>query len=91
MRSRYSAFALGLSDYLWASWHPRTRPEVVRLDDTSWTGLRILDVVDGEEWASEGVVEFEASWRRGRRSGVQHERSTFAKRAGRWFYLDALA
>ncbi len=90
MRSRYSAFALGLADYLWASWHPRTRPSAVTLDETVWTGLTVTEVVDGEEWASEGVVAFEASWRRGRTHGVLTERSAFAKRGGRWFYLEAL-
>ena len=47
MRSRYSAFVLGLADYLWRTWHPRTRPQRVHLDDTVWTGLEIVDVVDG--------------------------------------------
>ena len=75
---------------MWRSWHPRTRPDAVDLDDAEWVGLTILDAVDGEEWAEEGVVEFEARWRRGRTSGVQHERSAFAKRAGRWFYLEAV-
>ena len=44
MRSRYSAFVLGLADYLWRTWHPRTRPQRVHLDDTVWTGLEIVDV-----------------------------------------------
>lgn len=90
MRSRYTAFALGRADHLWRTWHPRTRPADVVLDDTDWQGLRIIEVVDGQEWADEGVVEFAASWRRGRARGVQRERSAFAKRAGRWLYLEAL-
>lgn len=91
MRSRYSAFALGLGDYLWRTWHPRTRPESVALDDTVWTGLEILDVVDGSEFDQDGVVEFIAHHRRGRRRTAMRERSRFERRAGRWMYLDGEA
>ncbi len=42
MRSRYSAFALGLGSYLLETWHPATRPPSMDLDDdTTWTGLTI--------------------------------------------------
>jgi len=88
MRSRYSAFALGLADYLWRTWHPRTRPERVTLDDTVWLGLDIIDVVDGSEHDQDGVVEFVAHHRQGRRRASLRERSRFERRAGRWLYLD---
>lgn len=88
MRSRYSAFALGLGDYVWRTWHPRTRPESVTLDDTVWTGLEVQDVVDGSERDQLGVVEFVARYRRGRRRAALRERSRFERRAGRWLYLD---
>jgi len=90
MRSRYSAFALGLDDYLWRTWHPRTRPERVTLDDTEWVGLEIVDVVDGTERDSEGVVEFVVHYRAGRRGGSMRERSRFERRGRRWLYVDAL-
>lgn len=86
MRSRYSAFAKGLSDYVFRTWHPRTRPADVDVRGTSWRGLEIVDVVDGEPWQSEGIVEFVASYD----GGQMRERSTFAKRAGRWFYVEAV-
>ena len=70
MRSRYSAFALGDAEHLIRTWHPRTRPETIDLDDTVWTQLDILDVVDGSVHDRDGVVEFAAHWRRGRRGGV---------------------
>lgn len=89
MRSRYSAFALKLTDYLWRTWHPRTRPERVVLDDTVWTGLEILDVVDGSERDQTGIVEFVASYRKGRRNSSIRERSRFERRGRRWMYLDA--
>jgi len=88
MRSRYSAFALGLGDYLWRTWHPRTRPEHVAVDGTEWLRLDVLDVVDGAEHDTYGVVEFVAHFRDGRRSGRMQERSRFERRAGRWRYVD---
>jgi SEC-C motif-containing protein len=82
MRSRFSAYALGESDYVWRTWHPRTRPPQVTPDPaTRWTRLEIVE--------SEGdTVEFRAHFEGASGSGVLHERSRFAERAGRWFYLD---
>ncbi len=84
MRSRYSAFVVGDENYLWRTWHPRTRPDSVDASGTKWLGLRILDVVAGGEGDSHGVVEFEARFV----GGVLRERSRFERRAGRWFYVD---
>lgn len=85
MRSRYSAYVVGASEYVWRTWHPRTRPAEVPDDVTvTWTRLEILDVVDGGPGDETGEVEFRAH----HRPGALHERSRFATRAGRWFYLD---
>lgn len=82
MRSRYSAYAVGDTDYVWRTWHPRTRPTQVTHDPrTTWTGLEVLEA-DGE------VVEFRAHHDGADGPGTLHERSTFARRAGRWFYVD---
>ncbi|GAA1694967.1 YchJ family protein [Microbacterium sediminicola] len=89
MRSRYTAFAIGDARYLAESWHPRTRPDDLRVDaDTRWLGLEILDAPDASG-AKAGIVEFRARWRHGADRGEQHERSRFAFAAGRWWYLDA--
>lgn len=89
MRSRYTAFAVGNADHLFRTWHPRTRPATVEADrDTEWAGLTIIDTVDGGVDDTTGVVEFEAVYRVGRRTEVLGERSRFARRAGRWMYLD---
>lgn len=83
MRSRFSAYALGKPDYVWRTWHPRTRPTRVTHDpDTSWESLEVLE-------ATADVVEFVASWRSGHQRGRLHEVSVFERRAGRWFYLGA--
>ncbi len=83
MRSRYSAYALGDADYVWRTWHPRTRPDRAWLDPgTTWTGLEVLA-------AGESTVEFRAHHDGPDGPGVLEERSRFVERAGRWFYLDA--
>lgn len=82
MRSRYAAYAVGDTDYVFRTWHPRTRPDDLTPDPgLTWTGLSI-------EAASEDWVEFVASYERGGVSGELRERSTFERRAGRWVYVD---
>ena len=89
MRSRFSAFALGLDAYLLSTWHPSTRPATLELDDdTMWRKLQIVDTVDGGPDDETGVVEFRASYRGADAAGVLHERSRFARVAGGWAYLD---
>jgi len=44
MRSRYSAYVLGLMDYVHQSWHASTRPERTELQHdpaTKWLGLHL--------------------------------------------------
>lgn len=82
MRARFSAFAIGDSDYLVRSWHPRTRPERVRLDpDITWLSLQIVDAGDKH-------IEFIARFRGPNGRGFLRERSRFARHGDRWYYLD---
>lgn len=84
MRSRYSAFALGLGDYILETWESRYRPESADIDpDTQWRRLVILDTEDFGETAT---VEFRAHWRNKMERGIMHERSSFVREDGRWFY-----
>ena len=85
MRSRYSAFVKGDTGYLLRTWHPRTRPGRLELDPgMRWTGLEILDTVDGSAFHATGVVEFRASYR----GGALRERSRFERVEGAWVYVD---
>jgi SEC-C motif-containing protein len=87
MRSRFSAFALGLPAYLLETWHSSTRPKVLELDgDIQWYRLDILSRSFGTPHDATGSVEFEAFYR-GAHSGSQRERSAFVRERGRWFYL----
>ena len=82
MRARYCAYAVGDADYVFTTWHPRTRPAQVVLDnDLTWTGLRVHG--HGEDW-----VEFTASYLARGGAGELRERSRFEQRAGRWVYVD---
>ncbi len=95
MRSRYCAYVTGNSDYLLATWHADTRPQVLSLEDapgqrTQWLGLDVKrHRVTGTDTAE---VEFVARYRIGGGSAVRlAEHSRFVRRDGRWYYLDALA
>ena len=91
MRSRYSAYVYRDADYLFRTWHPRTRPLDVTVDPgITWTGLEVLDAVAGGPDDDRGEVEFTARFESAGRADSLHERSRFERRAGRWFYLDAM-
>jgi SEC-C motif-containing protein len=91
MRSRYAAFAFGDADYLFRTWHPRTRPADVRIDaGVVWTCLDVTDTAAGGAKDDHGEVEFTAHFEAAGRAGSMHERSRFERRAGRWFYVDGV-
>ncbi len=88
MRSRFTAFCLGSVDHLSRTWAVDSRPKAINVDPgRQWLGLEIIDVVDGRELSSHGIVEFKASWSKGTHSGVVHERSTFRRNKGQWVYV----
>ncbi|NEK85874.1 hypothetical protein GCU60_08875 [Blastococcus saxobsidens] len=90
MRSRYSAFAVGDTAYLLATWHSTTRPPSLELDaGVRWTGLDVLRTAGGGLLEQEGTVEFRAHWRSEDGTGDQHEVSRFVREVGAWRYLDA--
>ena len=86
MRSRYTAFALQLHDYLLATWHPSTRPASLSGEESAhWVRLEVLESGDSGE---QGHVHFRATFREGRRWSVLEEASRFLREAGHWYYLD---
>ena len=88
MRSRYSAFVLGLTEYLLETWHASTRP--ARLDagepGLKWLGLEVRRhaLIDTDHAA----VEFVARSKLAGRAQRLHEISRFVREDGRWFYVD---
>lgn len=91
MRSRYSAYVLGLEDYLLSTWHPDTRPGALDLASQSpkptWLGLSVKR--HENPTSNTAVVEFVARMRIGGGSAQRmHEVSRFVREDGRWYYVD---
>lgn len=88
MRSRYSAYVVEGEAYLLATWHKSTRPVAVNFEGVEWHGLTVIETSGGAGLNNEGTVEFTARFRRGDALLELHERSSFVREAGRWFYVD---
>jgi len=88
MRSRYTAYVLGLVPYLLDTWHPDTRPAAIDLDvaGTKWLGLEVR--AHRRIDATHASVEFVARNRVGGRGQRLHETSRFVLEGGRWHYVD---
>lgn len=87
MRSRFSAFALGNTAYLLATWDPRTAPSHLDLDaDVTYQGLQILSTKRGGPFDDVGEVEFVAWLLVDGRASIQRERSLFTRIDRRWVY-----
>jgi SEC-C motif domain protein len=90
MRSRYSAFALELPDYIQHSWHASTRPSsaIAEAEPARWLGLRIERFETQAE--DRATVEFKARYKIGGRAFALHETSRFVREGGHWFYVDGV-
>ncbi|MEY4748149.1 MAG: hypothetical protein RIQ60_363 [Pseudomonadota bacterium] len=88
MRSRYSAYVLGLHDYLLATWHASTRPAALDLPEAGlrWLGLEVRRAASVGD--REAQVEFVARSKVGGRAHRLHETSRFVLEGGRWYYVD---
>lgn len=87
MRSRYSAYVLGLESYLLDTWHASTRPTDAAPDATTrWLGLAIKRFE--ATGADRALVEFVARYKIAGRAHRLHETSRFVREDGRWFYVD---
>lgn len=92
MRSRYSAFVLGLKEYLLQSWHASTRPSELEFDDAvEWRRLLIESIEADSLFGDAGYVTFTAVGRGPHGRFEQRERSRFVKESGHWFYVDGMA
>ena len=84
MRSRYTAFALELTDYLLKSWHSSTRPGQLELSPTQWKRLEVFE--SGQE-NEQGWVHFRATFLEQGQWSTLEERSLFCREDGHWRYL----
>lgn len=89
MRSRYSAYVLGLLDYLLKTWHPAMAPGDLELFPTKWLGL---EVISAASTGDAGVVEFVARCKVNGKAERMHETSRFVRvhdaLGERWVYID---
>jgi len=89
MRSRYSAYVLGLESYLLATWHPATRPAALDLEASprpQWLGLTVKSHAPLD--ATHATVEFGVRYKLNGRAFRLHETSRFERVDGRWLYVD---
>ena len=88
MRSRYTAYATGDVDYLLATQHEQDREGVEAwAREARFTGLEILETLEGGPADERGVVEFTARWESRGETHLHRERSSFERHLGRWLYV----
>lgn len=98
MRSRYSAFALNLPQYIIQTTHPKN-PQY-RNDISQWTkeleifskqtlflGLEILEV---EDCGTQAHVTFHATLKQVGKDASFTEKSLFQKENGYWYYIEGI-
>ena len=94
MRSRFSAFVLGLSDYLVETTHPKNRKPGLKaaiersMGAVRWRSLTIVSTSNGAMADKIGKVEFIAEFGRGGEIHQHREHSRFRRHRGVWKYLD---
>lgn len=91
MRSRYSAYTLGLIDYLVATTLPAQQAALDRDSMRAWSlGSTWLGLeVEGSELIdTHAFVTFTARWHDSDGEHRHRERSAFVQQAGRWYFID---
>lgn len=94
MRSRYSAFALGLLDYIRDTTHPAQQDSLDMADiaawsqNSQWLGLQIHQHQGLRTQPPQHLVDFTAHWQDATGQQHQHhEQSTFVRIKGRWYFI----
>lgn len=94
MRARYTAYARGDIDFVMNSTLPSSRSdsdiEAMKQwsSQAEWTGLEVASTKAGGEEDNRGEVEFVACYNLQGVAQRHHERSTFVKQNGQWFFQD---
>ncbi|WP_316784190.1 YchJ family protein [Pedobacter frigiditerrae] len=86
MRSRFSAYALHLIDYLIETTHPSQIHFYERKEIENWAKSNVwlkLEICE----AKEDIVEFKAFYQNGLKTFIHHETSIFKQEHGIWYYL----
>ncbi|WP_422362026.1 YchJ family protein [Reichenbachiella sp.] len=95
MKSRYAAYSIGEAQYLLDTTHKKNRSaySIEGIEqwskENTWTKLEIVSVEHGSISDDRGLVEFKAHFTDPvGENQVHHERSSFLKDDGKWYYLD---
>lgn len=94
MRSRYTAYVHQDVDHLVASLLPGRRKKQDRRNveawaaQAEWRGLTILAVEGGGSEEDEGMVEFVAKYTLEGQDVEHHERATFRRQDGQWYFVE---
>jgi SEC-C motif-containing protein len=94
MRSRYSAYVLGLVDYLVSTTLPAQQEGLDRLSISEWSSKSTwlgLEVESSEVFGGQpehAFVTFTARWHDGQGEHVHREQSSFVQNEGRWYFID---
>lgn len=90
MRSRFTAFKLGLAGYLEDTWDEASKPQSMHLDpDVHWVKLSINGRKKGRKKDNEGWVTFVAYYEAHEQAGMLHEKSYFRRDSqNHWRYVD---
>ena len=96
MRSRYTAYVMQnipyLKDTLWPKYQDGFDDVATArwAAENHWTGLKVLLTQKGGNTDREGTVLFEAKYLANGKLHTHRERSRFRKKAGRWYYVEAI-
>lgn len=94
MRSRYSAYVLGLIDYLVATTLPAQQAALEReamaqwSAQSQWLGLSVEEHRPLGGQPERAQVSFVARWRDDDGEHAHRERSDFVRLDGRWYFVD---
>lgn len=94
MRSRYSAYVLGLIDYLVKTTLPAQQASLDKAAMAAWSSSSTwlgLDVQSSENLGGRpehAFVTFSARWHDEAGQHIQHERSAFVQIDGHWYFID---
>ena len=93
MRSRYSAYVEHNINYIVETCLEKDEKHNIDVKETeewsqnsTWLGLKILSTSQGGINDEEGIVEFEATYEREGLKDVHHEKASFQKSDGKWYY-----
>lgn len=94
MRSRYSAYTLGLIDYLVATTLPAQQAALDRegigawSQQSQWLGLSVEEERELPGNPPHAQVTFTARWRDAHGEQAHQEQSAFVQANGRWYFID---